>query len=126
MCVMCRGKWERDEVMNVYMSETARWDALIDVAQAFSAMDRRGEEETSEEENDEDFIDDRSGVENASEQQKSARDPSSDLPELTDEGSERGTPERYTRHSFSESPMKDKRRRLERLAEERLSKRTRI
>ena len=43
----------------MYMSETARWDALIDIAQAFSAMDRRGEEERSEEENDEDFIDDR-------------------------------------------------------------------
>ncbi len=42
----------------VYLTETDRWDALIKVANAFSAVDKRGEEETSEEEAQENFIDD--------------------------------------------------------------------
>ena len=57
-CPMCRQRCERGQVMLVHMSETSRWDALLVVAQAFSAMDTRGEEETEEEENEEDFIDD--------------------------------------------------------------------
>lgn len=45
--------------MLVDMDETSRWDALLQVAQAFSAMDIRGEMETEEEEAEEEFIDDR-------------------------------------------------------------------
>ncbi len=40
------------------MTETERWDRLLEVAQAWGAIDRRGEEETSEEEAQEDFISD--------------------------------------------------------------------
>ena len=45
--------------MLVSMDEISRWDALLEVAQAFSAMDSRGEMETEEEEDEENFIDDR-------------------------------------------------------------------
>jgi hypothetical protein len=45
--------------MIVHMDEISRWDALLEVAQAFSAMDCRGEMETEEEEDEENFIDDR-------------------------------------------------------------------
>lgn len=45
--------------MIVYMDEISRWDALLAVAQAFSAMDDRGEMETEEEEDEENFIHDR-------------------------------------------------------------------
>lgn len=38
-------------------TETNRWDALLAVAEAFSALDRRGMEDTSEEEAEEEFLD---------------------------------------------------------------------
>jgi len=58
LCPQCRRRWERDEIKLVDMDETSRWDALLQVAQAFSAMDTRGEMETEEEEEEENFIDD--------------------------------------------------------------------
>ena len=58
-CPTCRRRCERDEIMIVYMDEISRWDALLAVAQAFSAMDDRGGMETEEEEDEENFIHDR-------------------------------------------------------------------
>ncbi|KAF8639719.1 hypothetical protein AX17_000981 [Amanita inopinata Kibby_2008] len=127
-CPICRQRYNRDEIGLVYMNETSRWDALLDVAQAFSAFDRGGGEETEEEEDEEDFIDDGSGLENASErqsQQDVGTEEQASLRALTEEVSECATPASCERRSFSESPTKDKRKRLERLVEERSNKKRR-
>ncbi|KAK2466061.1 hypothetical protein APHAL10511_001703 [Amanita phalloides] len=125
-CPMCRRRCDRNEVMLVHMSETSRWDALLQVAQAFSAIDSRGEMDTEEEEGEEDFIDCRSDTETASERKGRMRE-NSELPSLGEASDSEGSPsELKQRRSFSASPMKDKRRRLEKLAEERQSKRSRI
>lgn len=56
-CAECRESTARDDVEKVYMTEQQRWDELLLVAQAWAVWDHRGEEETSEEEAEDDFID---------------------------------------------------------------------
>ena len=57
-CPECRRFTSRDDIELVNMTEQERWDELLGVAQAWDAFDVRGEEETSEEENEEYFFND--------------------------------------------------------------------
>lgn len=57
-CPECRRFTSRDDIELVHMTEQERWDELLGVAQAWDAFDVRGEEGTSEEENEEYFIND--------------------------------------------------------------------
>ena len=61
-CPQCRQGTPREELELVHMTETDRWDELTKVAQAWMAFDRRGELETSEEEDEENFITDGNGT----------------------------------------------------------------
>jgi hypothetical protein len=61
-CPECRLDTPREELELIDMTETHRWDRLTTVAQAWMAFDRRGELETSEEEDEENFITDGNGT----------------------------------------------------------------
>lgn len=50
LCAECRAVTPRDDVESIHYTETQRWDALTDVAKAWSAIDHRAGEESSEEE----------------------------------------------------------------------------
>lgn len=64
----------------------------------------------------------RSEAENTSQEQESPRQ--SEPPEDSEESAP-GTPESQQKRLYSQSPTKDKRRRMEKLAEERANKRSR-
>ena len=61
-CPECRKGTPREDLELVHMTETDRWDELLKVAQAWMAYDRRAELETSEEEDEENFITDGNGT----------------------------------------------------------------
>ncbi|KAF9481825.1 hypothetical protein BDN70DRAFT_497672 [Pholiota conissans] len=48
-CPECRRVCSRESTKPIIMTEEDRWDRLLNVAQAWDAFDRRGEMETSEE-----------------------------------------------------------------------------
>lgn len=60
---MCRNYTPRDEIELVRMKEQERWDKLLEVAQAWDAYDRRHEMDTTEEEDEENFLTDGDGIE---------------------------------------------------------------
>jgi hypothetical protein len=55
---MCRREHPREEVGVVQYTAVTRWDALLDVAKVWAAIDLRRGEETSEEEKEEEWLDD--------------------------------------------------------------------
>lgn len=57
-CPECRTVAPRDELEVVERTATERWDALLAVATRWAKVDVRREEDTSEEEAEEEFIDD--------------------------------------------------------------------
>ncbi len=57
-CPQCRQLCQRDELDLVEYTASEQWDALLDVARRWAKMDTRREADTSEEENEEEFIDD--------------------------------------------------------------------
>lgn len=57
-CPSCRTPCPRDELETVEFTSTQQWDALLDVARKWAKIDLRREEDTSEEEGEEEFIDD--------------------------------------------------------------------
>src|SRR5258708_40251919 len=61
-CPQCKQDTPREDLELVHMTETDRWDRLTKVAQAWMAFDRRGELESSEEEDEENFITDGNGT----------------------------------------------------------------
>ena len=61
-CPDCRNICPRDELELVHLDEQQRWDALLDVAKAWMAFDRRGEQATSDEEDEENFLTDGNGT----------------------------------------------------------------
>lgn len=61
-CPECRKDCDREDVEQICHTESQRWDALLDVAKAWASFDKRGEDETSEEEAFENFIDDDDGT----------------------------------------------------------------
>jgi len=60
-CPDCRNICPRDELELVHLDEQQRWDALLNVAKAWMAFDRRGEQETSDED-EENFLTDGNGT----------------------------------------------------------------
>jgi len=145
-CPGCRNICSREELELVHLDEQQRWDALLDVAKAWMAFDRRGEQATSDEEDEENFLTDGDGtyvnlfmsrVERLHTTQSSdltseAGDPRSH--ETSSEGGRENTEnDKESRHastppptvclSFSESPTQLKRKRMEELAAQRSQKR---
>jgi len=57
-CPHCRRRCAYDDIEIVPFTAQQQWDELLEVAKDFAEMDRRGEQETSEEEAEENFIDD--------------------------------------------------------------------
>ncbi|KAF9006587.1 hypothetical protein BDQ17DRAFT_1303000 [Cyathus striatus] len=120
-CPQCRRSFSREEVELVHLTESARWDQLLDVAQAWDAFDHRGEEETSDEEASENFIvDDDEGSETVS---AVAEAQTSEI--ANEEGSDDdrlSTPPAPEQLSYSQSPSGVKRRRLEDMIQQRHNK----
>ncbi|KAF8530407.1 hypothetical protein BU17DRAFT_60139 [Hysterangium stoloniferum] len=120
-CPQCRRKCPREDLGLIYMTESERWDRLLKVAQAWDRLDRRGAEDTDEEEAEEDFISQGSRATFEYEQTNEVsggeedNDPSSPLTPLPLEDSV----------SFPQSPSYIKRQRLEQLVAARASKRSR-
>lgn len=118
--------------MTIQYTASQQWDELLDVAKAWAAMDRRAENDTSEEEAEEGFLDDGdtttryvaalypaayTHVERSSRQ---AEGEHSDVPEIPDdegEDEEVGPPPpTISQTSYAQSPTKEKREKLEQLA----------
>lgn len=59
-CPHCREEKPRTEVELVHYSPDQQFDELLEVAQEWARIDRRGMYETSEEEDEEDFLNDKS------------------------------------------------------------------
>lgn len=118
-CPQCRRVCPRDDVEIVYMTETERWDRLLEVAQAWGAMDKCGEEETSEEEAQEDFINDRTSSVSSPLNDANTTEEEDDMISKNGEHSDEGA----NPSSYAQSPLKVKRERLAHLAEERRKKR---
>ena len=57
-CPQCREQTPRTEVQLVHYTATQQWDELLDIAQQWAKTDLRRADETSEEEDEEEFIDD--------------------------------------------------------------------
>ncbi|EJF62303.1 hypothetical protein DICSQDRAFT_169335 [Dichomitus squalens LYAD-421 SS1] len=55
-CPQCRNVCQKDELELVEYTASEQWDALLDVAKRWARMDIRREAETSEEEDEENFI----------------------------------------------------------------------
>jgi hypothetical protein len=60
-CPTCRQETLREEIQLVHYTADTQWDKLLEIAQAWGRIDKRGEEETSEEEAEEGFLDDNGG-----------------------------------------------------------------
>ncbi|PPQ77664.1 hypothetical protein CVT25_011099 [Psilocybe cyanescens] len=124
-CPECREPSERDSLEKITMTEQDRWDRLLEVAQAWDAWDHRGEEETSEEEAEESFIDDGMRASEASSEVANEIKSAQVQSPCGDGNGNPPTPPPCNSRLFSESPMKEKRKRMELLAEERAHKRKR-
>ena len=61
-CPQCEEYTKRDDLELVHWTEKDRWDALVDVAKAWVAFGNRGEVDTSEEEDEENFFTDGDGT----------------------------------------------------------------
>ncbi|PBK72731.1 hypothetical protein ARMSODRAFT_1082124 [Armillaria solidipes] len=120
-CPQCRKVCSRDDVEIVYMTETERWDRLLEVAQAWGAMDRRGEEETSEEEAQEDIINDGTSSVSSPSNDANTAEEEDDMISKNGEDSDGGA--NPSTVAQAPSPSKVKRERLAHLAEERRKKR---
>jgi len=59
-CPQCRQQSPRKEVELVHYTATEQWDCMLEVVQDWAKVDRRRANETSEEEDEEDFIKDES------------------------------------------------------------------
>ncbi|KAI0797061.1 hypothetical protein C8Q75DRAFT_223876 [Abortiporus biennis] len=102
-CPECRGEFNRDDVEMVRLTASSQWDELLKVANRFSKQDRRGEEDTSEEEASEGFLDDPN---NDSENNESA------LPELTPEPNKSSTPAKEEEDIDAPIPITPHKKRL--------------
>lgn len=61
-CPECRREVPKEEIEPVEYTASEQWDALLEVAKKWAKIDRRGELETSDEEQEEQFIDDECGA----------------------------------------------------------------
>ena len=57
-CPQCRELCQRDELELVESTASEQWDAWLEVAKGWARMDTRREADTSEEEDEEEFLDD--------------------------------------------------------------------
>ena len=57
-CPECRTECPRDEIETIRYTASSQWDELLKVARQFAVIDHRGEHDTSEEEDEENFVND--------------------------------------------------------------------
>lgn len=57
-CPQCRKKTPRNETELVRYTPNQQWDGLLDVAKEWAKIDRRPEDDTSEEDDEEAFLED--------------------------------------------------------------------
>jgi len=109
-CPTCRKVCPREDIELITYTEQDRWDALLKVAEAWGAGDRRGEAETSEEEAEENFVDD--------EIERSTSSLPANGADKDGQSSDSGPSTRQTveRQPYLQSPVKEKRKRMEELA----------
>ncbi|TFK22328.1 hypothetical protein FA15DRAFT_681719 [Coprinopsis marcescibilis] len=138
-CPVCRKKTAREEMELVTMTEQERWDALLLVAEAWAAADHRPEMDTSEEEEENDmFVPDGATTSepDIAEEEEEEEGPEQDgytegevVKEEEEEDDSEGpsSPQAgpSNHRSYAESPVKEKRKRLAELAEERASRKQR-
>lgn len=109
-CPTCREVCPREVIELITYTEQDRWDALLKVAEAWGAGDRRREAATSEEEAEENFVDDETKSYTSSLRANSADEDS----ESSDSGPFK--PQTVERQPYLQSPVKEKRKRMEELA----------
>ncbi|KAK7470492.1 hypothetical protein VKT23_001918 [Stygiomarasmius scandens] len=136
-CPNCRQVSPRDSVELVHYTEQGRWDDLLKVAEAWCAMDRRGEAETSEEEGEEEFINDGTSrsASSAPDENEADPEPNAEGDEPAQDEAEGGQdeseeepstpPPTEESQSYNRSPAKEKRKRMQQLAEDRQRKKGR-
>lgn len=61
-CPNCRKEVQKDELEEVEFTASQQWDALLEVAQTWAKLDIRRQPATSDEEEEENFIDDEDGT----------------------------------------------------------------
>lgn len=57
-CFMCKVETFRESIEFVHMTEKGRWDGLLEIVKQWVEFDARREQDTSDEEAEENFIDD--------------------------------------------------------------------
>ncbi|CAA7260056.1 unnamed protein product [Cyclocybe aegerita] len=126
-CPQCREPSQRDALELIHMTEENRWDALLEIAQDWTAFDNRGELETSKEEAEEEFITDGDGTSECSSEAghstNHAEDAAPDGGPETANNNDSSGPATTPHRSFSASPRKEKRKILEGLVDRRTRKR---
>ncbi|CAL1700228.1 unnamed protein product [Somion occarium] len=80
-CPVCRNEHPRDEVEMIRYTASSQWDALLKIAAKFASMDHRGVEDTSEEEDEEKFVNDDSSELTSQLSQPTSPDPLATSPE---------------------------------------------
>lgn len=147
-CPQCRDETPRNEVEPVRYTPSQQWDELLEVAKEWAEMDTRRADDTSEEEDEEAFIDDESTdvrydgslwilpIKTFSQSRLRSYSSSAalDPPDATEEGTPESDmpadravtppaqPEANGARSYLDSPAATKRKRLEALAEQRRTK----
>ncbi|KAF5358947.1 hypothetical protein D9758_004741 [Tetrapyrgos nigripes] len=128
-CPYCKQVCAREDVELVHYTERERWDALLDVAKAWCAMDHHAGEETSEEEAEEEFINDGTSIASTpanNEESELERIAEEDDDEDDDKSLATPPPADQQPQLYAESPTKLKRQRMEQLSKERQRKKGRF
>ncbi|TFK55436.1 hypothetical protein OE88DRAFT_1731132 [Heliocybe sulcata] len=135
-CPQCRTQWKKTDIETVHRTASQQWDALMEIAKRWAKMDHRREVSSSEEEDEENFIDD--GQTEATEdprdvEQESALSALESAPEPAHPRSSTSMPATpppsapdpvpaVPSTSYLQSPTADKRKRMQELAEQRKRK----
>ncbi|KXN89578.1 hypothetical protein AN958_05445, partial [Leucoagaricus sp. SymC.cos] len=129
-CPICRKDQPREDLILLRMTETQRWDQLLEIAQCSAYLDY-GAGTTSSEQEEEDFIDD--GDDEEESRQALRRDSGRDRDNKEDDeenqgelASPRRTPGRTGTNSYANSPTSEKRKRMAQLAMSRAEKKQRV
>ncbi|THH09714.1 hypothetical protein EW146_g8604, partial [Bondarzewia mesenterica] len=129
-CPQCREPCKREDFETVQFTADQQWDYLTEIAKEFAEMDTRGEQETSEEEAEEAFVDDgdpdaSSTASEVAHQDSIASEPDPDPPTTTTPPPDQTAGSSHDLGvTYSNSPRSLKKRRLEQLIATRSQKKS--
>ncbi|KII90662.1 hypothetical protein PLICRDRAFT_540701 [Plicaturopsis crispa FD-325 SS-3] len=123
-CPTCRKTTVREEAERVQHTTTEQWDGLLAVARGWAAIDKAGGEDTSEEEAEEHFIAGESSEANENTESNAERELSAADASVKSETHTPLSSPGPDDSSYAHSPHKEKKKRMERLAEERERRKT--